>query len=434
VWSLEEALWSAADGFPETGSFFQDRFWLGSGIRPAGSKVGDYENFGIGVLDDDAVLFAINNSQINALRWMAGITGRRLLLGTAGAEHTVTGGNDSPITATNIQLDDATTYGSSTVPPLRVGNVILFLTRSGKKLRELTFNFEIDGYVAPDLLLLSDHLTADSAIVDMAFQREPDSRVWAVRADGAGLACTYLRDQNIVAWARAITGPDQPATTPDCGKFESFAVIPHPNGDREQTWALTARKINGSLKRFVEYFEDCSMFEDVNGVSYGSLQTDCAVTYNGASTTTITGLSHLNGETVKVLGDGAVYPDAVVSGGSITISPAAEKVEVGLGFNSKLTTMRPEVPMGAGSSQPLKRSWGKVTVRLLNSLGLTINDVLLPFRTTDHVMGGPPALFTGDTDDVHNLGYDAGQITIEQTQPLPSTILLITGTLVVHEQ
>jgi hypothetical protein len=276
VWTLEEALWSAANGYAETGALGEDRLWLSAGYRFAGSKTADYENFGVGVEDDDAVIFSILAQQINTIRWMR--FAKQLIIGTAGEEFVAKGGADSPITPSNVQVSNETTYGSNGVAPIRVGNVILFLTRSGKKMREFTFNFEADGYVAPDLLLLSEHLSDDQTIVDMAYQREPDSRVWAVRSDGVLLACTYLRDQNVVAWSRCITGPDEQETTPVKGKFESVCVIPHPDGDREQTWVLVNRTIDGATKRFVEYLDDSSVFEDANGVSYGSLHTDCAVT------------------------------------------------------------------------------------------------------------------------------------------------------------
>ena len=48
-------------------------------------------------------------------------------------------------------------------------------------------------------------------------------------------------------------------------------------------------------------------------------------------------------------------------------------------------------------------------------------------------MGQPIPLFTGDKR-VSNLGWDRkGQVTIEQNQPLPLTVLGITGTIVTSD-
>jgi hypothetical protein len=410
TWSLEEALFSAQNGYPEAGTFFEGRLWLLAGYRLAGSKTGDFENFGVGVLDDDAVIFAIQSDQVNAGKWIVGA--RALLVGTAGAEYVATGGSGEAITPSNIQVTTQTTYGSSTVAPIRVSNIVCFLSRSKRSLRELVFNFEVDGYVAPDLLLLAEHLTKTATIVDLAYQQDPNSTIWAVRSDGVGLACTYLRDQNVVAWSRQVTA----------GAIEAVGVIPSPHAD-EVYWAVQ-RTLNGVTARHVEWIGD-----DPDLGYYGALNTDAAVVYRGAAATTITGLGHLEGETVQIVGDGAVYPSQVVAGGQVVINPAASVVEVGLGYTSTLTTLRPEVNAGSGSAQPAKKRWVTIHARLLNSLGMSINGDLMPFRTPTHFMGQAVPTFTGDKE-VPNLGYgDDGKITLAQTQPLPSTVLMLTGVL-----
>ncbi len=66
---------------------------------------------------------------------------------------------------------------------------------------------------------------------------------------------------------------------------------------------------------------------------------DCGASYSGASTTTITGLSHLEGETVAILGDGAVQPSKTVASGSITLQNAVEEAHVGIGYNSDVQPM-----------------------------------------------------------------------------------------------
>jgi hypothetical protein len=291
-----------------------------------------------------------------------------------------------------------------------VGNIVLFLTRSKRKLRELVFNFEVDGYVAPDLLLLAEHLTATETIEDLAYQKEPDSTIWAARSDGVALACTYLRDQNVVAWSRQITA----------GAVEAIACIPSPHAD--EVWWCVRRTINGATRRYIEWLDD-------EHGAYGPINTDAAATYTGAPITTMTGLAHLENELVAIVGDGAVYPSQRVSGGAVTLTPPASTVEVGLGYTSTLTTLRPEVNAGAGSAQPAKKRWAEVVVRLVDSLGVSINGDRMPFRKAADALTEAVPRFTGDKRVV-NLGFDDdGRITVEQTQPLPSTVLLLTGVL-----
>jgi hypothetical protein len=185
------------------------------------------------------------------------------------------------------------------------------------------------------------------------------------------------------------------------------------------------RTINGTPGRYIEWLPD----SDQGPGFYGALNTDCSVVYDGVATTTVTGLSHLNGETVTVVGDGAVYPTAVVAGGQITISPAASLVEVGLPYTSTLRTLRPEASGVAGSAQAAKVRWASVKVRLHQTIGLTINGTPMPFRTATTPLGEAVPWFTGDKE-IENLSADEdGRITITQTQPLPATILALTGVL-----
>jgi len=187
-------------------------------------------------------------------------------------------------------------------------------------------------------------------------------------------------------------------------------------------WMVVERTINGTKKKYVEYFDktinmDSALVGLVNGNS-----------------TTISNLDHLEGEEVKILIGDAVYPSQTVTNGNITVktpsSSGYKKIEIGLGYTSKLKTMRIEAGAQAGTAQARKKRYNEVTVRLYETVGVTINGDQAPFRTSSTPMGQNIQPFTGDKR-VTNLGWDTeGQVIIEQTQPLPMTVLGITGTLV----
>ena len=410
AWTLEEPLWITSKGFAETGDFFEDRLYLNAGYRLVGSKTSDYENFGIGVLDDDAVYFPLNSKSINTIRAL--VAGRQLQILTAGGEYVATGGADNPITPTNIRVSSETTHGCRGVAPLRVGDVTLFVTRAGKQLREFTIRADSisDVYVAPDLLLLAEHLTEGTTIVDLAYQREPRSTIWALRSDGVLLACSYRREENVVAWSRHTT----------CGTFESVAVIPHPDGDRDQVWVTAKRTIAGATKRFVEYFDDCTFF-------YPQLNLDCAFTCNpGSAVTTVGFITHLQGQTVQIVGDGTVYAEQAVGGtcSSVQISPAANKIEVGLGYTSTVQPLRPEVAIQGQTSQTSKMRWVELFVKFLKTVNADVRtDQTSVTRLTFN------ANCSISDQRITRLGWDCGVVTISQSQPLPSTVLAISGTL-----
>lgn len=153
------------------------------------------------------------------------------------------------------------------------------------------------------------------------------------------------------------------------------------------------------------------------------------------ATSTLTGLSHLEGQMVDILGNGAVYASQIVTGGQVTgLSPQVTRAEVGLHFDSTLLTMRPEAGGDNGeTAQGGRKRFSSVIVRLDSSIGVTINEEQVELRTPDDPMDGPVPLFTGDVKAA-NLGWDTdARIMVKQTQPLPLTVLCIIGDLDVNE-
>ena len=208
------ALGSFSDttGYPACVTFFEQRLvFAGTTAQPQTlffSRSADYENFDDKyhetVADDDAIVYTIASNQVNAIRFLTAT--RTLIIGTAGGEFAVNGaGVGEAITPTNILINKQSNHGAANVDGIAVGNATLFLQRAKRKIRELAYNFDVDGYVAPDLTILAEHIT-ESGITQMAYQEEPNSIVWCVRADGQLLGFTYQREQQVTAWHRHILG------------------------------------------------------------------------------------------------------------------------------------------------------------------------------------------------------------------------------------
>ena len=157
-----------------------------------------------GTNDDDAMVYTIASNQVNAIQAMKAT--RTLIVMTTGGEYAVSSGAaQDAITPTNINIRKQSNYGSAGVDALSIGNATIFLQRAKRKIRELAYNFDTDGYTAPDLTILADHIS-ESGLSDMAYQQEPHSIVWAVRNDGQLAGLTYNRLENVVAWHRHIFG------------------------------------------------------------------------------------------------------------------------------------------------------------------------------------------------------------------------------------
>ena len=434
------ALGSFSDttGYPACVTFFEQRLvFAGTTAQPQTlffSRSADYENFDDQyhetVADDDAIVYTIASNQVNAIRFLTAT--RTLIIGTAGGEFAVNGaGVGEAITPTNILINKQSNHGAANVDGIAVGNATLFLQRAKRKIRELAYNFDVDGYVAPDLTILAEHVT-ESGIIQMAYQEEPNSIVWCVRADGQLLGFTYQREQQVTAWHRHIFGGSFGSGN---AVVESVEVLPTDNSEY-QVWVIVKRTIDGATKRYVEYLHNQD-FDETDDTSFNYL--DSQLAYNGSATTTISGLTHLEGEEVSILADGATHPNKTVSSGAITLDRSSTKVKVGLPYVSLLQTMRIDAGSQNGTSQSKTKRIYEITARLYESIGIEIGPDLdnmerIPFRSSANLMDSGVNVFTGDKDIEFRGNYETdGFIFVRQNQPLPLTVLSLYPRLVTND-
>jgi hypothetical protein len=435
-WSL--GAFSDTTGHPSCVTFFEQRLVFAATLSQPQtlffSKSGDYENLdenrGGTIADDDAIIYTIASNQVNAIRFMTST--RTLILGTAGGEFTVSGGGtDVAITPTNILIKKQSNNGSANIDAIAAGNATLFLQRAKRKVRELAYNFDVDGYLAPDMTILAEHIT-ETGITQMAYQQEPNQIIWMVRTDGQLIGLTYQREQQVSAWHRHIFGGSFNSGNTVC---ESVAVIP--TDDTEyQTWVIIKRTINGLTKRYVEYINNFD-FAEADDTSFNFL--DSQLAYDGSATLTISGLDHLEGETVSILANGATHPNKTVSSGSITLNRSSTKVKVGLPYTSLLQTMRLDAGSQNGTSQSKTKRIYEITVRLYESLGIEVGPDLnnmerIPFRSSTNPMNSSLGVFTGDKEVEFRGNYETdGFIFVRQDQPLPLTVLSLYPKLITND-
>ena len=415
--------WSSVRGWPSQVAFFRERLVFASGQKIDMSVAADYENFADRdesgqVVADMAIAIEVSSDQVNKIEWLAASDG--LLIGTAGGEFVaqeVT--TDQPLGPDNVKIVPQSSYGSKSVIPVLVGESVLFVQRSGQKLRELVFDFANNGYKSSDLTVLSEHITY-GGLVDICYQQEPHSIVWCVRSDGELLGFTFNREQDVLGWHRHPLGGD--------GIVECVETIPSPFGDQDDLWMIVRRTIDGQTKRYIEYlwpdFVDNSDIEDAFCV-------DCGLTYDSTPVSTISGLDHLEGKIVSILADGAAHPNRTVESGSVTLQRASSVVHVGLPYLSLLQTMRPEAGAGDGTAQGKTKRINKMVIRFLATVGAKAGPDVdhldeIQFRSGSALMDAPVPLFTGDKIMEWPGGYDFdGYMIVEQDQPLPMTVVAL---------
>jgi len=410
-----EGVWSSVRGYPAAFAFFEERAaYGGTSNDPQGlwfSATDDFENFKEGLDNNDSFSRTIAAAAINSIVWISSL--EHLAIGTIGGEWRVRATTyDTAITPTNVQIRQQTPYGSKRLAPIIANESILFVDSVGRKLREMTFVTDKDKFVAPDLSVLSEHIT-QSGITSLAYQLHPDSIVWFTLSDGSLISMTYDREQNVVAWSKyPLGGVDV--------SVDSVAVIP--SGTEDEIWLSVSRTINGATKRYIEQMQPRYV---ANRNDYFFV--DCGITYDGIPTTSIPGLDHLEGETVAILADGSVYSSAVVKNGAVTVNNLVSKAHVGLPYTYTLKTMKiAEVLQSGITSGSIKRI-SEIVVSLIDSLsvryGKDENSLRnIDFRTTEPY-GTPPALFSGEKV----LSFDGGfniedDLIITGSDPLPATI------------
>ena len=416
-WSL--GAFGGDQGYPRAVAFYEERlYFAGTEGQPQtifGSKTADFENHTPGTTDDSAINVTIASDQVNVIKHM--IQGRFLQIMTSSAEFTMSGGSGTQaITPTNVNVLRETTFGSSDVRPLRAGATTIMIQKGQEKVKEVTFNLDTDGLVGRDLTVLAEHL-ARGGLADMTWQQEPELILWFVRSDGKLIALSYDPSNNTIGWHQHTLG--------GTGTVESITSIP--DGAEDTVYLSVKRTIDSVTTRHIVYMKPIYFGADVEDAFY----VDSGLTYDGSATTTITGLNHLEGETVQILADGATHPDKTVSGGAITLDRSASKVHVGYSYNSIIKTLRFEGGAEDGTSQgKIKRIHG-ITVRFLDTVGAEVGpdeDTLdrIPFRDSSMDMDDAVPMFDGDKEISYPARYDNdARVMVRQNQPLPMTVLAI---------
>ncbi len=444
-WRLGAFGTAANLGFPRVLAFHEQRLWVGSNPGAAqtvyGSVISLFETYSptdLGdstVLDDSGIVYTIAADQANVIRWMDST--RTMILGTSGGIWPVQATTTlEPITPTNIQIKRSDVAGVASVRPVHVADVSVYASATKRQVLSVGYEGDRDTFIAEDLTLLADHIS-QSGIDEIAFAREPHSVVWGVRNDGVLVGLTSVTAQRVFAWHRHILG----------GSFgsgdavvESVAVIPSTDGDvsstgranipHDQVWLIVKRTINGATVRYVEFMEDD--FSDTD-VLNDAFFVDSGLTYNDVATDTITGLSHLEGETVQIVAGGAAHPDRTVVSGSITLNDSYTKVHIGLYSAAQVNTLNIEPAVQNGSSQGRLKRIPTVTLRFDRSVGGEVCnnpdlDAFDPifFRAAGDPMDAPPPLFTGDKRMSLECGWSReARMKFRQPQPLPWNLMAI---------
>lgn len=417
---ITDAIFASAGNYPSSVCYFQQRRWFAGTINQpqniwSTQSSSDYNiAYSIPSQSSDALRFKIAAQKANAIRHLLPSQADLLVL-TASTEWSVSADSGSALTAASLNIQTQTQNGTSLVAPIMVNKYILYPQAQGGHIGEMVYSWQSSGYTSNDLCLLAPHLFDTTTITDFILSRAPTPIIWAINSSGALLGLTYVPEQQVSAWHKHDTVG---------GTFESCVTVTENNAD--VLYVIVNRTINGVTKRYIEMLHT-RFFTDPKDAFF----VDCGLTYSGAATTTITGLDYLEGQTVAILGDGAVMPQQVVTSGAITLPFAVSKAQIGLPITADLTTTPAAIVGDVTLGQSRIKNINKIWVRVYNSGGFSAGpDIsrLTPVKTRHYESPGTaPDLITDEIPLFVTSSYNpSGRVTIRQSGPLPLTVVDIT--------
>lgn len=466
-WTLTTPSWTGqtftgAGNRPTSVAFYEGRLIFCRGNKIFGSKTFTYTNFTVGTTAADGFEFEISSKRNPFIRWVE--AKNEILIGAVGGEYRMSGGG-AAMTPSNVFAREQTTFGSANIQGKLVKDVLFFVNRNAKTVLEYYWFDEQGAYKSANLSLQTDMSIFDGGIVEFTVQQSPFDMVWFVTGNGKLIGLTYEREYDVLAWHVHETD----------GEYESVSCVP--GDDEDMIYVSVKRTINGTTKRFIEYFspflweehedayhvhcgltydggdaaditsvttgtetmitcasgdlpsdgdyvriKDCGKIpalqnhvyevsdasgttfkiKDENGTAYID-SSSYAVFSDGSYGTfeqvkkTITGLDHLNGESVVALADGNALTEMTVDSGNATMPIFANKAHLGLSYRAVMAPMD-IVPVQSGNRRKgrIFRVQTKFYKTADAEIGVTEGSLTtIIFRTGSFEHDAPPPLTTG---------------------------------------
>jgi hypothetical protein len=466
--------WNFDDGYPASLALAYGRLWFGRGNTIWGSKPDDFTSLDAGEGDrtDDSIAAEIGSPSDDAIRWLG--FANHLVIGTASEEKLGLGNTDSdPIGPENFQILPGTEEGSALVQVVQASSSILYVHRSRTKLMQFTQDpnaLSEAAYISIDLTARAVELLEGERIVDMAVLREPERRIFVSTESGKMFELLFRREGelDIVAWSRVRTsgriekmtvlprndrdviycrtrrrgsdsewqrfieemGTERPIAPDDYAHLDNAISY---NLEKPNTTAEVSGK-TGSIT----VTTDADVFDgsDVNAVIWinGGRGTITAVAGARSCTVNLTtglvtddiaasgtwgfnptaniisGLSHLDGLTVSVFGDGLNLGEYTVADGEITLSQSVSWCVVGLPYSSKWKSLKLAYGSQKGTALTMPKAIKKLVLLLFRSHPLKYGPTFekmwpVKLRTPSTNWGEPIPYLTGETEE---LDFDGG--------------------------
>ena len=419
---------SNADEFPVTYptkvTIHQQRLvWAGLTDRPWiwTSNSNAYNNYAPsdyeGTANDaNSITVDISTDKVSEIYWMKSL--KSLLVGTELGEIRVYS-SGAALTPNDHVANRESSYGSYDGDPIVTDDMLIFIQRLQRTLRSLSYDYNADAYIGPELTILAESLTS-SGIKKLAYQKEPNNTIWCVREDGSLLTLTYDKSQDVVGWSKSkLAGKDV--------KVIDAIVLPSKAYQQDMVLFVVERVIDGHTVRYLELL---SKNFTVDLAAEDAIFLDCTLSpVFDTPTDTIDGLDYLEGETVRVMEDGALVGEGVVENGKITVEIEVTHPKVGLPYEAYFETLERDFGDKQISTKMSKLRVYKARLYVVRTLGLTLQRLDKGLVTTlvtfspKQITDTTPDLVSGKVDIETSSAWDCDyRLRITSEPGLPCTV------------
>ena len=265
---------------------------------------------------DDCIEVVAVSEDADMIRHIVGM--ESLLLFTGSGEMRV-GSSSGGISPASVVIRTQSYVGANAVKPVVSGNNVVFISARGGHPYQTVYSEQVASFAPSDIGVRCPHFFDGKDIVDMALSKSPINSLWCCSSDGSLYCATFLPEQGINAWTRVDVQ----------GKVESVCAIAE--GTEDHVYITVRRNGTVCLERMSDIIIDGD-----NNARFVDSFLDAMFT---SPQTSITGLNHLNGQTVAMHGDGKYLGSAVVENGAVTLPEPCRNVAIGLPITSRLVTI-----------------------------------------------------------------------------------------------
>ena len=317
----------------------------------------DYEG---AVSDSNSISLDISTDKVSDIFWMKSV--KSLLVGTELGEVRIYS-SGTAITPTDVASNRESSYGSFDADPIVNDDNIVFIQRLQRTLRSLSYDYNQDAFVGPELTILAESLTA-GGIKKVVFQKEPNNTYWCLKEDGTLLSLTYDKSQDVIGWSKSsLAGEDV--------KIIDLTVLPSNENGQDMVMFAVERTVNGVRRRYLELLSR----NFIPSLEYKEVSfLDCHVHVVDENPFDIVmGLDFLEGQIVRVMDEGAFVGDYVVTDGQIVLDSLCTDVMVGLPYDAHFETLERDYQDKQLSTKMSKLRVYKLRLYVDRTLGLTLH-------------------------------------------------------------